>query len=208
MRKPLIVVLLTAFSLFGQHEAKEHAAQPAHAASHEAAGEHHGPNLTPWKIANFVLLLAALGYFFKKKGGAFFEERTREIRKGIDDAARRKADAEARAAEIDRRMAALGAEIEALRQAARQEMAAERERLRQETEAQVAKIQAHAAQEIASAGKAARQQLREYSAGLALSLAEQKIRSRMTPATQDELLGAFARDMEKRAAQKPAGEVS
>jgi F0F1-type ATP synthase membrane subunit b/b' len=69
------------------------------------------------------------------------------------------------------------------------------ERLAQHTAAEIAKIQAHAEQEIASAGKAARTELKRYSAQLAVELAEQKIRARMTPQTQDALVRGFVRDL-------------
>lgn len=192
MKRLLAVALLAASAAWGAEE----------------ADGHHGPDLTVWKVANFALLVVGLGYLLKKKGGPFFAERTRQIRRGIDDAARMKADAEARAAEIERRMAALGEEIEGLRRAAREEMTAERERLRAETGEQVAKIQAQARREIASAAKAARQQLREHAAGLALRLAERNVRARMTPETQDQLLGAFARELAGQAERRPPAGVN
>ena len=64
-------------------------------------------------------------------------------------------------------------------------------RMAQQTEAEIAKIQAHAEQEIASAGKAARMALKRYSAELAMGLAEQKVRARMTPETEDALVQGF-----------------
>jgi len=60
---------------------------------------------------------------------------------------------------------------------------------------EIAKIQAHAEREIASAGKAARMELKRYSAELAVSLAEQKVRARMTPETQDALVQGFVQDL-------------
>jgi F0F1-type ATP synthase membrane subunit b/b' len=65
----------------------------------------------------------------------------------------------------------------------------------QQTEAEIAKIQAHAEQEIASAGKAARMSLKRYAADLAVSLAEQKVRARMTPDTEDALVQGFVRNL-------------
>ena len=88
-------------------------------------------------------------------------------------------DAEARAAEVDRRLASLESEIAALRNAAQTEGEAERQRLARHTEAEIAKIQSHSEQEIASAAKAARADLKRYSAELAIDLAEQKLRARM-----------------------------
>ena len=77
------------------------------------------------------------------------------------------------------------ADIEALRRDAHQEAEAEAQRVRREAAAEMAKIQARTIEEIAAAGKAARLDLRRYSAGLALSLAETKIAARLSPQVQD-----------------------
>ena len=63
------------------------------------------------------------------------------------------------------------------------------------TAAEIAKIQAHSEQEIASAGKAARMELKRYAAELAVELAEQKVRARMTPDAQDALVQGFVRNL-------------
>jgi F0F1-type ATP synthase membrane subunit b/b' len=55
----------------------------------------------------------------------------------------------------------------------------------------MAKIQTRAVEEIAAAGKAARLDLRRYSAGLALGLAETKIAARLSPQVQDSLVNGF-----------------
>lgn len=118
------------------------------------------------------------------------------IRKGIAEAEEIRADAEARAADVDRRLAGLGAEIEALRAHARQEQAAEAERIRQQTAADLTRIQEHAAREIEAAGKTARIELKRYAAQLAVDLAEQKIRRQMTPGIQSALVENFVRDLD------------
>lgn len=153
-----------------------------------------------WAWANFAMLAAGLGYLVAKKGGPWFAARSVAIRKGIAEAEEIHAEAEARAADVDRRLAGLGAEIEALRSHARQEQAAEGERIRQQTAADLARIQEHAAREIDAAGKTARLQLKRYSAQLAMDLAEQKIRRQMTPGIQSALVENFVRDVDHPAA--------
>ena len=168
-------------------------------AQHGDSGGHGGGSMTGWKWVNFALLGGGLGYLIAKKAPAFFQGRTAEIRKGIADAAKLKQDADSRAAEIEKRIADLGKEIESLRATGRREMAAENERLRQETGQQLAKIQARAEQEIASAAKAARAELKAYSAELALELAEQKLRARMTAEAGHGLVAGFVKDLERQA---------
>jgi len=153
-----------------------------------------------WAWANFAMLAAALGYLVVKKGGPWFTARSLAIRKGIAEAEEIREDAEARAAEVDRRLAGLGAEVEALRSNARHEQAAEAERIRQQTATDLARIQEHAAREIDAAGKTARVELKRYAAQLAVDLAEQKIRRQMTPDVQSALVENFVRNLDQPAA--------
>ena len=148
-----------------------------------------------WKWANFAILAAGLGYLIRKHAPAFFEQRTKEIQQGILEATQAKQDAEARAAAIDGRLASIESEIASLRAGARAEIAAEGERIGRETEQRLQRIQAQLAQEITLMSRAAGAELRKYSAGLALDLAEQRIRSRMTKATQDSLVDRFLQDL-------------
>jgi F-type H+-transporting ATPase subunit b len=109
--------------------------------------------------------------------------------------------AEMRAAEVESRLANLDADIATLRAEAQRSSEAEAQRIAQQTAAEMARIQAHAEQEIVSAGKAARLELQRYSAELAIALAEQKIRARMTPETQDALVQGFVRRLESGASR-------
>jgi F-type H+-transporting ATPase subunit b len=194
--------ILTAALLAGAALAQP-APQPAEPGGGVAQEHQAGPGTdrtTLWKTANFILLAALLGYLAYKRGGAFFASRSAEVRRNLEDAAQLKQEAEARYAEIERRLANLAQEIEELRARARQESAAEGERLRQESERAFEKIQAQAEQEIAAAGKAARQELRAYAAGLAVDLAARKIRDRLTPDSEQALVQAMLRDLGRRPA--------
>jgi F-type H+-transporting ATPase subunit b len=170
-------------------------AQEHEAAKGEAHKEAAEPDMTGWKWANFAILAVGLGYLIVKNVGPYFASRSLEIRKGIEDAQKIRADAEAKAAQIETRLANLGREVEAMRQSAREEAAQEGARIRQDTERELAKVQAHADQEIASALKAAQLELKSYSARLAVDLARQKVRDRMTPADQDALVQRFVVDL-------------
>jgi F-type H+-transporting ATPase subunit b len=163
-----------------------------------AEAAHEGGSELPWQVANFVVLAGGLGYLIYKHAGKFFSNRTADIRQGIEEAAKVKAGAEARYADMEKRLSRLGAEIESLRAEATRETQAEGERMREETAREIANIQAQSAQEIESAGKAARHQLRAYAAGLAVSLAERKIREQLTPDADKTLLNAMLKDLEGR----------
>lgn len=150
----------------------------------------HGPEI-PWGWANFILLAAGLGYLIKKNAGPYFAQRSLEIRKGLAEAEAARTDSEARVAEVDRRLANLETEIAELRGNAAQEAEADAQRVRRESAAEMAKIQLRVKEDIASAAKSATLELRRYAAELALALAEQKIAARLSPETQDRLVGSF-----------------
>ncbi len=87
---------------------------------------------------------------------------------------------------------------------ARSDMAAESERIRRETEHHLQRIREQTAQEIELMTRSATDELRKYAAELALGLAEQRIRSRMNPDTQQSLVESFLRDLGKRATPRTA----
>jgi F-type H+-transporting ATPase subunit b len=173
--------------------AQEHA--PAGEAKH---GEAEEKDMTGWKWANFAILVVALGYLAVKQGGPYFASRSVEIRKAIEDATKMRAEADARAAAMEARLANIGVEIEGLRKSAREEAAQEGDRIRQETQRELAKIQTNADHEIASALKAAQLELKIYSGQLAIQLARAKVRERMTPNDQDALVRNFVDDLGRR----------
>lgn len=149
------------------------------------------------KVVNFAILAIGLGYLIRKNAGPFFDARSRKIRKAMIEAADARKEAEARIMAVESRLANLGVEIAALREESQKEATAEHEQVARLTDAEVAKIRTHAEQEIAAAGKAARMELRRYTARLAVDLAEAKIRTRMTPAAQNALVEGFVTDLPK-----------
>jgi len=159
------------------------------------------PDMTGWKWANFAILAAGIGFLLVKQVGPFFAARSIEIRRGIEEAQKLRADAEARAAAMDAKLSKLSVEIDAMRKAAKDEAAQEDERIRVETERELAKIAANADHEIASALKAAQGELKRYSAQLAVELAGRKVRERMTSADQAALVEQFVTDLGRQGAK-------
>lgn len=166
-------------------------------------GKEAEPEMTGWKWANFAILAAGIGYLWVKQVGPFYAARSAEIRKGIEEAQKLRAEADARAAAMDAKLASLSSEVENMRQATKDEAAQEDNRLRQETERELAKIAAHAEHDIASALKSAQVELKRYSAQLAVDLAGKKVRERMTGADQDALVGNFVAELGRQGAEKP-----
>jgi F-type H+-transporting ATPase subunit b len=150
-----------------------------------------------WKWANFAILVVALGYLIRKHAPAYFAKQSTEIRQGIAEATQTKQDAEARAAAIDRRLANLESEIAKLRSEAHEEISAEGGRISRETMHRLQKIQSQGEQEITMMSRAGRDELKKYAAELALNLAQQRIRSRMTKDSEDGLVDAFLADLRR-----------
>jgi len=187
--KRLLLVPLFAFALDAQEPAEKKADEPAQ-------------NSDPmWKLANFGILAIGLGYAMAKGLPPLFRSRTKEIQSGISEAQQMRQDAEKRSAEMDARLAALGADIEKFRTQSAAEMQQEGDRISRETAAQIKKIEQQAAVEIESVGKTARRQLKEYAGELAMGLAEERLRSRIDGAAESALVDNFVRDLEHQASQ-------
>jgi F-type H+-transporting ATPase subunit b len=173
-----------------QHEsAEQRATEGAEAVSEGEDG------LQVWAWANFVLLVAGLTWVFRKNAVPFFNQRAVSIRKEMVNADEARADAERRISAVEARLAKLPADIQALKDTAIAEAKSEHERMRQETAAAIAKIRSNAEQEIASAGKAARAELKRYTASLAVGVAAEKVRARMSAETQDSLVRGFTKHL-------------
>ena len=153
-----------------------------------------------WKWANFAILAGGLGYLMAKSLPPIFRSRTAEIQKGIAEARQIKKDAEARAAQVEAKTKSLGADIERFRAESKIEMQQEGERIRQETVAQIARLEHKAGEEIDAAGKTARRELRLYASKLALDLAEQRVRARLTGSVEQAMADGFIQDLERRGA--------
>jgi F-type H+-transporting ATPase subunit b len=170
--------------------------QESHATTESNEAEQGDPWIW-WKLANFAILAVGLGYLIGKNVPPLFRKQSDEIQGALKEAAKIKAEAAAYAAAVEARLANLQQEIEKLRQTAHAEMAAEGERLSRETEHHLERIREQSAQELALLTRGAKDELRKYAAELAISLAEQRIRSRMNPATQDKLAGEFLADLNR-----------
>lgn len=191
--------LVCSLWLMAQEPARVTAAQEKSSTQTEEQGD---PWMI-WKWANFLILVGGLGYLGKKFAGSFFQDRTAQIQRSIDEANKYRQEAERRAGHMEERLSLLAADIDALRREARGEMNAEAERIRRATAEQAAKLQARARQEIEALTRAAKNALKAHAAQLAVDLARQRIESQMSPTTQGVLVDSFARELERRRPASP-----
>ena len=156
-------------------------------------------DLEYWLLwANFAILAAGLYILIKKYGAPYFTERRARIEREIVEATKIRQDAEARSAEVDKRLSNLEADLAGLRVESKKELESLERTVSARTTAEMARIQAGAEQEIAAAGKNARLELKRYSAGLAIQLAGEKIHARMTPDAQNALVNDFVKSLDGR----------
>jgi F0F1-type ATP synthase membrane subunit b/b' len=167
-------------------------------ASEEAAhgGGHGGgdPMLVP-KIVNFAIFAVGIGFLLIKVLFPALKDKQRAILDSLGAASKRADEAKAKAAEVDKRISGLQAEIDSLRVQARSEMEQESVRFSEETKAMLAKVEQSAELEMTSAVKAAKQELRGYAADLAVGLAYKKIEARMDDAAQSALVDRFVKGL-------------
>jgi F-type H+-transporting ATPase subunit b len=202
MKKPILLTVAFACLMAAQEPSRNHTINPNPAATveKEAAAEHSDPMLK-WKWINFAVLAGVLGYLIGKNAPGFFKGRSAAIQRDIREATKLREQAENRVRQMEQRLAALGQEIEKLRREAKEAMAHEGERIRQETANQIARVQQAAEQEIASHAKHVTQELKAYSAKLAIDLAEQRIQLQMNGDTQNTLVGRFLHDLNGKGAR-------
>jgi F0F1-type ATP synthase membrane subunit b/b' len=147
--------------------------------------------VTLWKIANTLIFAAGLGYLIARYAPAFFNARSSEIQKAIQDATGLKIEAEFRSSEIDRKMAGLAEEVKKLRQQYADELQREHDRFRHETEAEIEHIQHNVGAEIEALRLEGAHRVRQHTAQLALEVAEHRLQDRAALDPQNDLIHDF-----------------
>jgi F0F1-type ATP synthase membrane subunit b/b' len=131
-----------------------------------------------WKIINFSIFAIGLGYALVKYSPRFFNARSADIQKAIQDATGLKLEADYRYSEIDRKMAALAEAVKKMRDEASAEMQREHERVLQQTQEEIAHINHNVAAETEAFEKEGADRVRRHTAQLALKEAERRLQDR------------------------------
>lgn len=150
-----------------------------------------------WPAANFALLLGVLVYVARQPIRDFFASRQGRIRGELDAAAQALRDAEARHAEWQRRLVDLDAELARLRADARERAAAERGQILAGAAAAAERIRSDARSAVDQELRRAREDLRREAAELAVELAAEALRSRVTGADRARLVDEFVQTIER-----------
>jgi len=169
------------------------AGQPA-----AAAGEHEAGSPIVGMIAklfNFAILAGTLVYFLRSPIATYLRDRGTQIRGDLVKAADMRTSATAQLAAIDRKMAALPAELDALRKTGAEELAAEESRMRQAAESERVRLLDQARREIDAQLKVAQRDLRSHTADLAVSIASTRVKATITAADQARLVDRYLRQL-------------
>jgi F0F1-type ATP synthase membrane subunit b/b' len=151
-----------------------------------------------FEIINFTLLAGFLGYLYRKRGRAFFNERSETIRKSLEEGRQALEKSQARLAEAEKKLAGLQDEIKALREQAETDIENEQVKMRQATDDEARRIDEFAKARIKAAANAAKLELKDYVVERALEQARNTIRQRMDETNRERLVSYFLEDLSSR----------
>jgi len=155
------------------------------------------PGFELWKFVNLAIFVIALIFAMRKFVGLpeKFRDRKETIKRELARAQRERDAALAKLKEVEERLGRLDIEVATIKELSSREAREERERIALSTEAEIAKLSEQAAREIESAGKAARRELRRYTAEQSVRLAEELVRREMKPEDDARLIATNIEDL-------------
>lgn len=160
---------------------------------------HHGSPLVEMlgKTVNFLILFGGLGFLLAKPIRKLLEEAGRAVGLTIQKTEDAKKDAVQKLAALQDKMAGLESEVRKIREDGEEAGRREKERLLATARQEVDRIKSLADLEIRTHAEAAQAELREYAAELAVSLAEENIKRRMTPELHARLIDRSIRQLDR-----------
>ena len=155
------------------------------------------PGFEAWKFINLAVFVGVMIYILtrKVKLGEAFRTRREHIKQELARAQQERDAAVAKLKEVEARLGRLDAEVAEISERSKREAAEERERIAHSTESEINKLSEQAQREIESAGKAARHELRKYTAEQSVRLAEEMIRREMKPEDDARLIDSNIREL-------------
>ena len=150
------------------------------------------PGFELWKFVNLAIFVIALVFAMRKFFGvpAMFRDRKETIKRELAKAQAERDAALQKLKEVEERLGLLETEVAGIKEQSVREAAEERERIAHSTENEIAKLSEQAAREIERAGKAARKDLRRYTAEQSVRLAEEIVRREMKPEDDARLIAS------------------
>jgi F0F1-type ATP synthase membrane subunit b/b' len=153
---------------------------------------------TTFKWVHFVILAMALYWLFTKVLPPVFRRYADNISVAISKATLAKNEAEKQLKKAEAMLANVQHEMAEFRALAQKEAAAELERLRAMMKTDGERIGLAARAEIAAAERAARVELKQLAAKLAVDRAESLVAKELTPAVQETMINHFVQSLQGR----------
>ena len=144
-----------------------------------------------WPVANFIIFIGILYYFFNKPFTDYLAGRSATIRKDLVEAAELASNANAQLAAIDQKLQALPGELNALRTRGAEEIKAEEQRIAAAAAADRERLLEQTRREIDLQVRLAKKEILEHAADLSVQLATERIKKEVTPADQERLVDRY-----------------
>ena len=139
------------------------------------------PGFELWKFVNLFLFVGVIVFILRKPISEAMRARRDGIRRDLMRAQEERNAALAKLEEVESRLGRLDAEVLSVREQAQKDAVLEKERIARTADEDSQKLRDQAVREIESAGKAARQELRQFTAEQSVRLAEKMIRRDIRP---------------------------
>lgn len=200
----VLAMFVPAISFAQEHAApagQEHAA--AGGQEHATESEHHDQSIggmikgMAWPVANFVVFVGVLYYFFNTPLKDYLSNRSATIRKDLVEAAELKHTASAQLASIEAKLQALPGEVNALRSRGAEDIKAEEQRIAAAAVADRERMLEQTRKEIELQVRLAKKQILDHAADLSVQLATERIKKEATPEDQARLVDRYLDQVKK-----------
>jgi F0F1-type ATP synthase membrane subunit b/b' len=148
-----------------------------------------------FETINFLLLVGFFVYLYRKRGRAFFNERSEYIRRSLEESREALERSQAKLAEAEAKLAGLQGDVQALKKQAETEIGLEMERIRQAAEDEARRIEEFAKARITAATNAAKLELKKFVVEQTIEQARGKIQQRLDGENRRKLVGFFLSDL-------------
>lgn len=140
------------------------------------------------KVVNFLILFGGLTFLLRKPAKALLIKQTAAVGDSIREAESGRTEAESRAAASRAKAAGLAGDVAALKARAEAEGKRESERIAQAAREEAERLKKLTRQELEAQVRQSVGELKAYAAARATALARERIRRRLTPERQAELI--------------------
>lgn len=170
---------------------------------HAEEAEHHDESIggmimaMGWPVANFIIFVGVLYYFFNQPIRDYLANRGTAIRKDLVEAAALRSEATAQLSEIEQKLEALPGELDRLRTRGAEEIAFEEQRIAAQAAADRERLLQQARREIELQVRVAKKDILEHAANLSVQLATERIQKEITPEDQSRLVEQYLDQMKK-----------